>query len=219
MSRRWDAEKEAAQTKTLAEKKKKRVEIFKRAEKYVQVSSAARGLLPCPPVSVTFTLTGEASGRSASPRAAGGGPFLARAGSRRACLRGGPRPARRPAPRPPQEYRDKERDLIRLKREAKAQKGFYVEPEAKLAFAIRIRCGPARPRSAVSRSHLSCRRVRIAPRPDAPPTGDMHTWLSGAPPHTRCLAPHSQGYQPDAPQDQEDPAAAAPEADQQRGVR
>jgi len=70
---KWDAEKEAAQTKTLAEKKKKRVEIFKRAEKYVQ------------------------------------------------------------------EYRDKERDLIRLKREAKAQKGFYVEPEAKLAFAIRIR--------------------------------------------------------------------------------
>lgn len=32
-----------------------------------------------------------------------------------------------------------EKDLIRLKREAKAAKGFYVEPEAKLAFVIRIR--------------------------------------------------------------------------------
>jgi large subunit ribosomal protein L7e len=32
-----------------------------------------------------------------------------------------------------------EADLIRLKREAKKQGGFYVEPEAKLAFVIRIR--------------------------------------------------------------------------------
>lgn len=32
-----------------------------------------------------------------------------------------------------------EKDLIRLKREAKANKGVYVEPEAKLLFVIRIR--------------------------------------------------------------------------------
>ncbi len=32
-----------------------------------------------------------------------------------------------------------EKDLIRLKREAKAKGGFYVEPEGKLAFVIRIR--------------------------------------------------------------------------------
>lgn len=32
-----------------------------------------------------------------------------------------------------------EKDLIRLKREAKAKGGFYVEPEAKLAFVVRIR--------------------------------------------------------------------------------
>ncbi|KAI8464548.1 MAG: component of cytosolic 80S ribosome and 60S large subunit [Monoraphidium minutum] len=37
------------------------------------------------------------------------------------------------------EYRQQEKDLIRLKREAKAAKGFYVEPEAKLAFVVRIR--------------------------------------------------------------------------------
>jgi large subunit ribosomal protein L7e len=37
------------------------------------------------------------------------------------------------------EYREQESDLIRLKREAKAKHGFYVEPEAKLAFVIRIR--------------------------------------------------------------------------------
>jgi len=37
------------------------------------------------------------------------------------------------------EYRDQERETIRLKREAKAKQGFYVEPEAKLAFVIRIR--------------------------------------------------------------------------------
>lgn len=40
----------------------------------------------------------------------------------------------------PQEYRAKELDLVRLKREAKKQGGFYVEPEAKLAFVVRIRC-------------------------------------------------------------------------------
>jgi len=37
------------------------------------------------------------------------------------------------------EYRTQEADLVRLKREAKAKAGFYVEPEAKLVFVIRIR--------------------------------------------------------------------------------
>ncbi|KAF2305282.1 hypothetical protein GH714_003462 [Hevea brasiliensis] len=37
------------------------------------------------------------------------------------------------------EYREQERELIRLKREAKLKGGFYVEPEAKLLFIIRIR--------------------------------------------------------------------------------
>ncbi|KAF8401481.1 hypothetical protein HHK36_012421 [Tetracentron sinense] len=37
------------------------------------------------------------------------------------------------------EYTDKEKELIRLKREAKLKGGFYVEPEAKLLFIIRIR--------------------------------------------------------------------------------
>jgi large subunit ribosomal protein L7e len=37
------------------------------------------------------------------------------------------------------EYRSQEKDTIRLKREAKTNGGFYVEPEAKLAFVIRIR--------------------------------------------------------------------------------
>ena len=32
-----------------------------------------------------------------------------------------------------------EKDLIRLKREAKKKGGFYVEDEAKLAFVVRIR--------------------------------------------------------------------------------
>jgi len=37
------------------------------------------------------------------------------------------------------EYRAKEADLVRLRREAKAQKGFHVDEEAKLAFVVRIR--------------------------------------------------------------------------------
>eukprot|EP00892_Ulva_mutabilis_P010131 jgi/Ulvmu1/7490/UM037_0034.1 len=37
------------------------------------------------------------------------------------------------------EYRAQEADLIRLKREAKKSGGFYVEPEAKLVFVVRIR--------------------------------------------------------------------------------
>ncbi|KAL3134882.1 60S ribosomal protein L7 [Trebouxia sp. C0010 RCD-2024] len=37
------------------------------------------------------------------------------------------------------EYRQQEKDFIRLKREAKKKGGFYVEDEAKLAFVVRIR--------------------------------------------------------------------------------
>jgi len=37
------------------------------------------------------------------------------------------------------EYRSKERDLIRLKRQAKNKEGFYVPNEPKLAFVVRIR--------------------------------------------------------------------------------
>jgi large subunit ribosomal protein L7e len=37
------------------------------------------------------------------------------------------------------EYRDQETDLIRLKREARVKGGFYVEPEAKLLFVMRLR--------------------------------------------------------------------------------
>ncbi|GLT54288.1 hypothetical protein SLA2020_274990 [Shorea laevis] len=38
-----------------------------------------------------------------------------------------------------EEYEEQEKDLIRLKREAKLKGGFYVDPEAKLLFIIRIR--------------------------------------------------------------------------------
>ncbi|XP_010542455.1 PREDICTED: 60S ribosomal protein L7-2-like [Tarenaya hassleriana] len=37
------------------------------------------------------------------------------------------------------EYKEKERELIQLKREAKLKGGFYVDPEAKLLFIVRIR--------------------------------------------------------------------------------
>ncbi|XP_073298115.1 large ribosomal subunit protein uL30y-like [Primulina huaijiensis] len=37
------------------------------------------------------------------------------------------------------EYEDQEKELIRLKREARLKGGFYVNPEAKLLFIIRIR--------------------------------------------------------------------------------
>mmetsp|Transcript_21669 Transcript_21669/g.41372 ORF Transcript_21669/g.41372 Transcript_21669/m.41372 type:complete len:278 (+) Transcript_21669:105-938(+) len=37
------------------------------------------------------------------------------------------------------EYLQKEQDTVRLRRAAKAKGGFYVEPEAKLAFVIRLR--------------------------------------------------------------------------------
>ncbi|EXC02652.1 60S ribosomal protein L7-2 [Morus notabilis] len=37
------------------------------------------------------------------------------------------------------EYADKEKEVIQLKREAKLKGGFYVEPEAKLLFIVRIR--------------------------------------------------------------------------------
>mmetsp|Transcript_2675 Transcript_2675/g.5437 ORF Transcript_2675/g.5437 Transcript_2675/m.5437 type:complete len:240 (-) Transcript_2675:280-999(-) len=38
-----------------------------------------------------------------------------------------------------QEYRKQEADLVRLRRAGKANGGFYVEPEAKLLFVVRIR--------------------------------------------------------------------------------
>lgn len=38
-----------------------------------------------------------------------------------------------------QEYRQEEADLVRMRRVAKKSGGFYVEPEAKLLFVIRIR--------------------------------------------------------------------------------
>ncbi len=37
------------------------------------------------------------------------------------------------------EYRKTERNLIRMRRQAKNAGNFYVEPEAKLAFVVRIR--------------------------------------------------------------------------------
>lgn len=37
------------------------------------------------------------------------------------------------------EYRQKERDIIRLKRQAKEHGNFYVPAESKLAFVVRIR--------------------------------------------------------------------------------
>ncbi|CAN1277592.1 60S ribosomal protein L7-2 [Linum perenne] len=37
------------------------------------------------------------------------------------------------------EYKEQERELIRLKREAKLKGGFYVSPEPKLLFIVRIR--------------------------------------------------------------------------------
>uniref|UniRef100_M4C813 Large ribosomal subunit protein uL30 N-terminal eukaryotes domain-containing protein n=1 Tax=Brassica campestris TaxID=3711 RepID=M4C813_BRACM len=40
------------------------------------------------------------------------------------------------------EYAQKDNELIRLKREAKLKGGFYVDPEAKLLFIIRIRGYP-----------------------------------------------------------------------------
>jgi len=44
---------------------------------------------------------------------------------------------------------------VRLKREAKQAKGFYVEPEAKLAFVIRIR--------GLNKIHPKVRRRRLQP--------------------------------------------------------
>ncbi|KAJ1703515.1 hypothetical protein LUZ63_003294 [Rhynchospora breviuscula] len=38
-----------------------------------------------------------------------------------------------------QEYEDQEKELVQLKREARLKGGFYVSPEAKLLFIIRIR--------------------------------------------------------------------------------
>lgn len=37
------------------------------------------------------------------------------------------------------EYDEQQKELVRLKREAKLKGGFYVNPEAKLLFIVRIR--------------------------------------------------------------------------------
>merc|ERR1719263_2470314 len=37
------------------------------------------------------------------------------------------------------EYREKERDIVRLRREARAKGSFYMEPGAKVLFVMRIR--------------------------------------------------------------------------------
>ena len=37
------------------------------------------------------------------------------------------------------EYDEQQKELVRLKREARLKGGFYVDPEAKLLFIIRIR--------------------------------------------------------------------------------
>ncbi|KAL8138532.1 hypothetical protein V2J09_004533 [Rumex salicifolius] len=50
-----------------------------------------------------------------------------------------------------QEYEHQEKELIRLKREAKLKGGFYVEPEAKLLFIVRIR--------GINRMHPNTRKI------------------------------------------------------------
>ncbi|GAB2284155.1 60S ribosomal protein L7B, variant 2 [Dionaea muscipula] len=49
------------------------------------------------------------------------------------------------------EYEEQEKELIRLKREARFKGGFYVEPEAKLLFIIRIR--------GINRMHPKTRKI------------------------------------------------------------
>ncbi|GAB2261881.1 hypothetical protein Droror1_Dr00002878 [Drosera rotundifolia] len=49
------------------------------------------------------------------------------------------------------EYQEQEKELIRLKREAKFKGGFYVEPEAKLLFIVRIR--------GINRMHPTVRKI------------------------------------------------------------
>jgi len=50
-----------------------------------------------------------------------------------------------------QEYEHQEKELIQLKREAKLKGGFYVEPEAKLLFIVRIR--------GINRMHPNTRKI------------------------------------------------------------
>ena len=70
-----------------------------------------------------------------------------------------------------------EADLIRLKREAKAKNGFYVEPEGKVAFVIRIRgINDMHPKSKKILQLLRLRQlhngvfIKVAPMPGAPST-------------------------------------------------
>jgi hypothetical protein len=65
-----------------------------------------------------------------------------------------------------------EKDLIRLKREAKAAKGFYVEPEAKLAFVIRIR--------GLNKIHPKVRRGRGAGNGGGGGDGVGQAWRGGS---------------------------------------
>jgi hypothetical protein len=86
-------------------------------------------------------------------------------------------PGRSPGPQ--------EKDLIRLKREAKAAKGFYVEPEAKLAFVVRIR--------GLNKIHpkVRGRRRRARPPPlQRPPA--RWAWAHGALPVVKRRAAHCQ---------------------------
>ena len=80
-----------------------------------------------------------------------------------------------------QHTKTQEKDLIRLKREAKAAKGFYVEPEAKLAFVIRIRgLNKIHPKVRApgirGRARAAARRLCSAP-PPLPPLCALHTLL------------------------------------------
>ena len=92
----------------------------------------------------------------------------------------------------------------KAKKEAKAAKGFYVEPEAKLAFVIRIRgLNKIHPKvclrgflSLADAQSLRARRRRLLP-------AVLNTPSSPQTPHKT---------------DEEDPAAAAPAPDQQRRV-
>jgi hypothetical protein len=83
-----------------------------------------------------------------------------------------------------------EADLVRLKREAKASKGFYVEPEAKLAFVIRIR--------GLNKIH--------------PKVKTMSGMESGT--CTCCMHPISTNSQCSCFADKENPSAAATPSDQ-----
>lgn len=68
-------------------------------------------------------------------------------------------------------HQKQEKDLIRLRREAKAAKGFYVEPEAKLAFVVRIRgLNKIHPKVREGeRARAIIARARASKRPPLPP--------------------------------------------------